>query len=390
MKTLPPFLMTSESGSFARRTIEERKPIIIDRILSHFDYTPSIRTRLLKFKDELKSGMITSLTDQSSDREIWDSDLQPWIGKSWLDIPWLFAETFFYRKILEIVKYFQPGPWMGVDPYQRLKEVELQDSLVVFLESYKSQSYKGNFENLQEHTTNALWGNRGDLSNLDVFENDMSAQHERIILNHIEPAFSFISSEVESIAYFFDNIGKELYFDLAFIDFLIQSELAKSVTCYLKNQPFFVSDAMPKDLINAINHLESSQSPDANALAHRFSQLINSRKVTLEAPPFFTTSRSYHHFPSVLQKQVGEHDLVILKGDVNFRRLFGDCHWDPTTPIEDAGDYFPTSFLSLRTLKGELILGLTSEQSRNLHEHAEKNWMVNGNRGMITFFQKST
>jgi len=218
----------------------------------------------------------------------------------------------------------------------------------------------------------------------------MSTQHERILLNNINSAYNFIRTDVENIAYFFDNIGKELYFDLAFIDFLIRSKLAKSVTCYLKNQPFFVSDVMPKDLMNAINHLEVSQSSDAEALAHRITQLIHSRKINLEAPPFFTTSRSFHSLPEVLQKQVGEHDLVILKGDVNFRRLFGDCHWDPTTTIEDAGNYFPTSFLSLRTLKSELILGLTPGQISALNEHAEENWMVNGKRGMITFYHKST
>jgi len=124
MTSLPAFIMTSEFGSFARRTIEERKPIIIDQILSHFDYTPSIRTALLQFKDELEGGFVTPLTEQTSDRELWDVDLQPWAGRSWLDIPWLFAETFFYRKILEIVTYFQSGPWMGLDPYRQIKEDE--------------------------------------------------------------------------------------------------------------------------------------------------------------------------------------------------------------------------------------------------------------------------
>jgi len=48
--TLPPFLMTSEKGSFARKTIKKRKPAVIDRILSHFDYTPEIRKELHNFK----------------------------------------------------------------------------------------------------------------------------------------------------------------------------------------------------------------------------------------------------------------------------------------------------------------------------------------------------
>jgi len=53
---LPPFLMTSEKGSFARKTIEERKSIIIDRILSHFDYTPEIREDLQCLQSELTQG----------------------------------------------------------------------------------------------------------------------------------------------------------------------------------------------------------------------------------------------------------------------------------------------------------------------------------------------
>ncbi len=390
MTSLPPFLMTSELGSFARRTIVERKPIIIDRILSHSDFTPSIRKALLQLKDELESGFITPLTEQTSDKELWDADLQPWTGRSWLDIPWLLAETLFYRKVLEIVNYFQPGPWMGLDPYQRIKAVELSDSLPIFLENYKSQLNEGSFLNFQKNCTNALWGNRGDLSNFDVFDSDMSTQHEQIILNNINPAFNFIRTNVENIAYFFDNIGKELYFDLAFIDFLIQSKLANSITCYLKNQPFFVSDVMPKDLMSAVNHLKSSHSVNGESLGNRITQLIHSRKIKLEAPPFFTTSRSFHSLPEVIRKQVGEHDLVILKGDLNFRRLFGDCHWDPTTTVEYAGNYFPTSFLSLRTLKSELILGLSPGKISALNEHGEENWMVNGKRGMITFLQKST
>ena len=82
MTPLPPFIMTSEEGSFAQETIRERKPLIIERILKDFDYTPTIRAELFQFKDELAQKPIQFLKEETSDREIWDHDLLPWRGKT--------------------------------------------------------------------------------------------------------------------------------------------------------------------------------------------------------------------------------------------------------------------------------------------------------------------
>jgi len=43
-------------------------------------------------------------------------------------------------------------------------------------------------------------------------------------------------------------VGLELLFDLALADFLLCHGWAREVVLHLKNQPFFVSDAMPKDV----------------------------------------------------------------------------------------------------------------------------------------------
>ncbi len=385
---LPPLIMTSELGSFARKTIEERKPMIIDQILSHNDYTPQIRRRLIDLKNELIDGTVKPLVENASDRSTWDEDINPWIGKTWLEIPWYLAETLFYRKVLEAVQYFQPGPWMGQDPHARMKENEIKEALSVFIETYEPISNQTNLESFSKACYNALWGNRGDLSNLHVFETDMGDQHEKIILNQVGEAFAYLQNKDNTIAYIFDNVGKELFFDLALIDTLLQSGLADSVTCYLKNQPFFVSDVMPKDFLSALDHLSSSGSSAAEALASRLTTGLKSKRIRLEAPPFFTSAQMYREMPKALTSQLGEHTLAILKGDVNYRRLFGDRHWPPTTPVAKAAGFFPTSFMSLRTLKGEIILGITPELFASLRNDAEQNWMTNGKRGMITFYQK--
>jgi hypothetical protein len=382
---LPPFIMTSEKGTFARRTIEERKPLLLDRILSDFDYTPIIRKELIAFREELQHGQIQTLQERTSDRVIWDEAIAPWKGKTWLEIPWFLAETFFYRRVLEIVKFFQPGPWFNLDPYKRLKEKEMSESLREFEQSFQDITNQKNKSAFKNACYRALWGNRGDLSNLDIYESDMSEQTDRIILNHSSAAYDFLSQKPAKIAYFLDNVGKEIFFDLSLMDYLLESGLATTITCYLKNQPFFVSDAMPDDFLSAINLLFSSPSRETQSLGQRLQLARLSNKVTLEAPPFLTTSGMYRDMPSVLYQQLKDHDLVFLKGDVNYRRLFGDRHWPPTTPIEVAADYFPTNFLSLRTLKADLILGLTEENLNKILEHAEPDWLTNGMRGMITF-----
>jgi hypothetical protein len=79
---------------------------------------------------------------------------------------------------------------------------------------------------------------------------------------------------------------------------------------------------------------------------------------------------------------LGRSDLVILKGDVNYRRLLDDCHWPPTTRLEDVTGYFPASFLTLRTLKGEIMVGLEPGQAEALSA-ADPTWLINGKRGVI-------
>ena len=54
----------------------------------------------------------------------WDAVSAPYIGRSWLDVPWYWAEAFFYRRVLEVTRYFQPGPWQARDPFAARKRQE--------------------------------------------------------------------------------------------------------------------------------------------------------------------------------------------------------------------------------------------------------------------------
>jgi uncharacterized protein with ATP-grasp and redox domains len=387
--TLPPLIMTSDENSFAQKTIRERKPQIINQILSSQDFTPAIRQSFLEFKIELASGRVLPLHEDASDTQVWHEELQPWIGKSWFELPWLLAEAYFYRRVLEITTYFQPGPYSGLDPFARLKYLELLDGCEVFEEIYPALTTNATLEDFKEICIKALWGNRGDLSHMDALDPNMATQSNHIILDHTDAAFHYLSSiQPGMIAYFLDNVGKELYFDLALIDYLIRAGLASKVTCYMKNQPFFVSDAMPKDMLQTMERMMASDTSEVRLLSHRIEKGIRSGKIRLEAPPFLTHALTYRELSPVFRDQLSAHDLVILKGDVNYRRLVDDRHWPPKTPVNVAAGYFPAPFLSLRTLKAELVVGLTDEILSRVENESDPDWLINGKRGLITFYQK--
>ena len=92
-------------------------------------------------------------------------------------------------------------------------------------------------------------------------------------------------------------------------------------------------------------------------------------------------------FPPTLQEWLAGADLVILKGDVNYRRLLSDRHWPHTTSIEHIVAYFPASLLVIRTLKGEIIVGLEPGQAEGL-SNTDPTWLINGKRGLVQLVMK--
>ncbi|OWY96714.1 hypothetical protein PHMEG_00032950 [Phytophthora megakarya] len=84
-----------------------------------------------------------------------------------------------------------------------------------------------------------------------------------------------------------------------------------------------------------------------------------------------------------------EATLVIIKGDLNYRRLLGDRLWPPSTPVEEAIPYFPTTFVSFRTMKSDPVVGIPADIVTKLEKEDPK-WRYNGKRGTIQSVLPST
>jgi len=82
--------------------------------------------------------------------------------------------------------------------------------------------------------------------------------------------------------------------------------------------------------------------------------------------------------------------LVVFKGDLNYRKLTGDIKWPVSTPFETAIGPLAGSFplLSLRTNKADVAVGIDQAVADRLDEEGGK-WRVNGRYALISFLPKA-
>lgn len=277
-----------------------------------------------------------------------------------------------------------------------------------------------------------LWGNATDLSLLTNLSYEdiqklqgskaRKAAEDNIIVNDFNAAFEILREAQQAgkkerrVDIVLDNAGFELFVDIILAGYLLQSGLATVVILHPKNIPWFVSDVIPKDfsdlltvLVNAKDFYETpteedkandktplplsaQEAEDLQALFQNWSSLYAEGKIMLRPNAFWTEGGSYWRLPKTapsLYEDLKESELVIFKGDLNYRKLTGDVRiisdivsflenanpsrqamWDPTTPFTQAiGPLGPGSgmrTLALRTCKADVVVGLPAGKDEEL------------------------
>ena len=385
----PPPLMTSEPGSFAEATIVRRKPQIIRDVLADNDYPEEIRDSLQMLAEEIQGGTIRPLGEPAVDAEYWQEQWCPYAGRTWRDVPWYFAEAFFYRRLLEAVRYFQPGVWQGHDPFaaQKRRQIDGPGGALQLAAQLLVELPPTPIARARALLYASLWGNRIDLSNREIMAQaaERTGHPRDILIDDSDQVLTFLSQGGHArIDFINDNAGPEAAFDLLLADFLLERGWAERVRMHLKPYPFFVSDAMVKDMRELTARLEGNPDRLARAAGDRIAGRIEMGTLQLTDHRFWTSSYSFIEMPDDLRWDLAGADLVIIKGDANYRRLLGDRHWPPTARLAEVASYFPAPFVVLRTLKAEIIVGLARGQAEQLALE-EPDWLINGRRGLIQF-----
>nr|BFF20920.1 damage-control phosphatase ARMT1 family protein [Promicromonospora thailandica] len=327
---------------------------------------------------------IPPLPAGARDRAAWQVWSAAYVGQKWLDVPFLWAESYFYRLLLEATGYFGSGPWAGVDPFAPQKSAELDSpDLARDLENLGDLVGAPEQDGLSAALTAALWGNRADLgfrmsdpsaqdrSQVDDLVADDSAELWRLLDGGTE-------NRVHLVA---DNAGRELVADLVLIDRLLETGRAATVVLHLKPQPYYVSDATVTDLLQVLRRLEAAGGA-ACGIAGRLGTAIGDGRVRVRAHAFWCTPLTFHEMPSDLVAELGGASVVVVKGDLNYRRLVGDAHWEPTTTFRDLTAYFPAPLVALRTLKSDVAVGVDPDRLAHL-EATTPGWRTDGTHAVI-------
>jgi len=394
---LPPPLRGTEPGTFTHRTIAERWPRIAGRVIAENDFPDAINARIQALRDDLPDGTIRPLSDEGApDEALWAEWMTPYQGQGWLEAPWFFGETYFYRRLLEATGYFQEGPTRRQDPFTYQKEqglVEAAEGIRALAQGRAAalDREEGWRSVLARLFRAALWGNQADLSMWGAGEEgpdheDTEQAEEHLLDDDTAAALDRLDAldRPARIDVWADNAGFELVSDLALIDGLLATEAVEQVVVHLKGHPTFVSDALINDVHDTLATLAASEEKDVQALAERLQRALVTGKLRLRDAWVWTSPLRGRALPVHARAELRRADLLISKGDANYRRLLGDRHWDFTTPFEEAAAPLPVPVLALRTLKSEVAVGLSQAQVDRLDDE-DPEWAVNGRWGLIQY-----
>jgi hypothetical protein len=157
--------------------------------------------------------------------------------------------------------------------------------------------------------------------------------------------------------------------------------LAGEVSLHVKPQPFYVSDVVARDVVDAVEALPAGGEA-AGALSQRLRGFLQEGRLHVLDHWLYASSLFFFQLSEDLRDRLSAMDLVLVKGDANYRRLVGDVHWAPDTPFGNITGYFPAPVAALRTFKSEVVVGLLPGQAEHLNAE-DPDWRVNGRRGVI-------
>lgn len=446
---LPPPAYNDNPISFAYPTVRKRWPTIlhgaIDDIQRHVAEHPSakgcaehVSAKIRTLLDELEQNaeiapFATDVVAKFPHLNVYNTELKALAADGrnfWQTAPWLYSECHLYQ--LLDVWFKETEQLQQFDVFEHLKNSTFKQSSAGVLElctRYQvlgKQLAAGKVERdllkelFIEFADISLWGNATDLSLLagnvtaEDIRNVQGAEvrkknEEKILVNDIEQAWEHVTATDRArVDFVLDNSGFELFADLCMALFLLDSGIANNVVLHCKEVPWFVSDTMPKDFDALLEQLgnpaffedlyeSEAEQESVKYLLSELKAYTASGKISVQHHPFWTSCEEFWKIPQQkdLYEELQKSNLIIFKGDLNYRKLTKDLGWDTTTPFSVAIEALATlklPILALRTCKADVVVGLPAGVNEKLiQEYKEmgneigEHWSSSGKWAVISF-----
>ncbi len=358
--------------------------------------------------------------------------------------PFIDVEHYFY---FWIIAKINEESTEFIDPFAKIKEEDLINDIsadgVILGEDgqiHKSKIIKAILNYNEEFGTKTFDKEIHDILNLNLSSNsnDLSQMAWNRSLDttitddgkEIEDFVDYISScrnQVKTINYLVDNSGVEVFNDLVLALLLVNRQFASQVVFHVNVLPVFVSDVIHKDIEGLIDKVKEQvkilrstqpskledqkkwkeEHSDADFILHSYDNqqfdkidrildrlhecLTRKNKSTNEQ--VFVVKPSFEwNMPTLYKDLLNNKDvfdqtnsMLIVKGDLNYRRLVGDNQWRTRTSLNSiVKRYVKVPILVIRSFKSSVILDICKPQKWAARD---PEWKTDGKYGTVRFLK---
>jgi hypothetical protein len=375
----PAPIRTDHSNTFAHNTIRVRIPAIIRETQAlNPDFPSPIQRSLDALHDALVNDAPIAMLDRPApDYDDWLPLWTPYRGETWQHTEWFFAEVYFYRLLIQAVRWWETGR----DPFAPKKDEEFASAPLWELLDHALAVEGQPEEVLSALLEFALRGNRADLSYALAASHGHHLADDDLLADAREPVIEHLLDESGAVHIIADNAGTELAMDLALVDGLLRRDLVSQAVLHVKLHPTFVSDTTVPDVLRFLD-LTRQHGAQAAQFGERMQAWLEEGRLRLAPDAYWNSTRFLWDLPPRLAHIFADARLAIIKGDANYRRMVGDALWPAETPLQQVVDYFPCPLLALRTLKSDPVVGLPAGLAERL-DSVDDQWRVNGRRAVL-------
>ncbi|KAJ2461216.1 Hairy/enhancer-of-split with YRPW motif protein 2 [Coemansia sp. RSA 2424] len=443
-----PLTAARDGSNFTYESLHNRVPHILTSVINDFYTTiqgctdaaaiaegKSLTGQLSKLKHEMVTNkQLTPLEEDGvGDIKTWNH----WLGlyfptATWYTAPFLTWETYMYRRIATIFK--RSEYWKQYDFFGEKKEATFRASMAAvakmcgrvdaLIRDCQAEDHQTRMHYLAfvEVLHASLWGNQTDLSMFpDLLKTEEALEEmqariisagqtnsAKIVVDDTDRVWKEIVGPMRGgrIDIVLDNAGFELLQDVLLAHWLVSLGYASKIVFHAKRIPWYVSDVTVEDfhwlvrvaqtptlLLGATKGMAEADEAALVTLGSQWAGFLANGTWELKDELFWTGPYGFRYLPSaeegreVWNGELTRADLVIFKGDLNYRKLIYDLEWPVSTPFGDALGAMATdprapAILALRTAKCDTIVGVAPDRARALFA-AQRDWLCTGQYGVI-------
>lgn len=244
-----------------------------------------------------------------------------------------------------------------------------------------------------------LSANTSDLSQLNVKERFNYTSDEIYLLkDDTSVLYEYLIEKQEKKQKFkrfdiiCDNAGKELFSDVYLACYFLKNEIVEEVYFHLKPYPFFVSDATENDFGYFLSEIQSEGNGSGAKLVIDY---ICTNRINVLSDYFWARPLCFDYDKENLKvlKELRKSDLIIVKGDLNYRRLVHDADWNYLDSFAKRTEtvFSKAPIIAPRVLKSDVLIGIDNgtyffaNSTNKLGAPADQRFKGNGKWAVIQF-----